>query len=186
MKKNLGVKPYIMPMPVLIIGTYNEDGSPNAMNAAWGTLSDNNVVALCLEAAHKTVKNILNKKAFTVSIANEENLVSADYVGIVSGNREPNKMQKSGFTTTKSAFVDAPVINELPLTIECKLMRIDEESGFVFGEILNTIADEAVLDENGNVDLLKVKPISYDMASHGYFSMGKKVGNGFCDGKKLK
>lgn len=186
MKKDLGVKPYIMPMPVLIVGTYNEDGNADAMNAAWGTLCEMNTVALCLSASHKTVDNIKTRKYFTVALADEKNMVAADYVGLVSAHKEKNKIQKAGWTITKSSCVDAPVINELPLTLECKLDYIDENSGCVYGEIVNVIADEKVLDENGEVDLTKLNPLSYDSASRSYFTMGKKVGKAFSVGAELK
>lgn len=186
MKVNLGVKPYIMPMPVLIIGTYNEDGSADAMNAAWGTLCEMNTVALYLSAGHKTVENIRAKKAFTVAIADEANMIPADYVGFVSAHTEKKKIEKSGFTVTKSTRVDAPIIEELPLTLECELDYIDEKSGCVYGKIVNVIADEKVLDESGNADLNKLNPISYDPASRSYFTMGEKVGKAFSVGAKLK
>lgn len=186
MKKNLGTKPYIMPMPVLIIGTYNEDGSADAMNAAWGTLCEMNTVALYLSAGHKTVENIRTRKAFTVALANEANMISADYVGLVSAHTESKKIKKSGFTVTKSKCVDAPVIEELPLTLECELEYVDEKSGCVYGKIRNVLAEESVLDESGNVDLNKLNPISYDPASRAYFSMGKKAGKAFAIGAKLK
>ena len=186
MKKDLGTKPYIMPMPVLIIGSYNEDGSADAMNAAWGTLCEMNTVALYLSAGHKTVANIRARKAFTVAIADETNMIPADYVGLVSAHTERKKIEKSGFTVTKSKRVDAPVIEQLPLTLECSLIDIDKVTGCVYGEIVNVIADEKVLDENGNVDLNKLNPISYDPASRAYFTMGKKVGKAFSIGAKLK
>lgn len=186
MKKNLGVKPYIMPMPVLIIGTYNEDGSADAMNAAWGTLCSMNTVALYLSAGHKTVANIRARKAFTVAIADEANMIPADYVGLVSAHTEKKKIEKSGFTVLKSERVDAPIIDELPLTCECQLDYIDEQSGCVYGKIINVLADEKALDENGEVDLNKLNPISYDPASRSYFTMGEKVGKAFGIGAKLK
>ena len=186
MKKDLGTKPFIMPMPVLIIGTYNEDGSADAMNAAWGTLCEMNTVALYLSEGHKTVANIRARKAFTVAIADEANMIPADYVGLVSAHTESKKIEKSGFTVTKSNCVNAPVIEELPLTLECELDYIDEQSGCVYGKIVNVIADEKVLDGNGNVDLNKLNPISYDPASRSYFTMGKKVGKAFCAGSVLK
>ena len=186
MKVNLGVKPYIMPMPVLIIGTYNDEGSADAMNAAWGTLCEMNTVALYLSAGHKTVENIRAKKAFTVAIADEENMIPADYVGLVSAHTEKNKIEKSGFTVTKSTRVDAPMIEELPLTLECELDYIDEKSGCVYGKIVNVIADDKVLDEGGNVDLNKLNPISYDPARRSYFTMGEKVGKAFSVRTKLK
>lgn len=172
-------------MPVLIIGTYNEDGSADAMNAAWGTLCEMNIVALYLSEGHKTVSNIRARKAFTVAIADEANMIPADYVGLVSAHTEKQKIEKSGFTVTKSKRVDAPVINELPLTLECKLDYIDEKSGAIYGEIVNIIAEEGILTD-GNVDLNKLNPISYDPASRCYFRMGGKVGTAFHDGAALK
>lgn len=172
-------------MPVLIIGTYNEDGSADAMNAAWGTLCEMNIVALYLSEGHKTVSNIRARKAFTVAIADEANMIPADYVGLVSAHTEKQKIEKSGFTVTKSKRVDAPVINELPLTLECKLDYIDEKSGAIYGEIVNIIAEEGILTD-GNMDLNKLNPISYDPASRCYFRMGGKVGTAFHDGAALK
>lgn len=186
MKKDLGIKPYIMPMPVLIVGTYNEDGSADAMNAAWGTLCEMDTVALYLSAGHKTVENIRARKAFTVAVADEKHLVAADYVGLVSAHTEKRKMEKAGFTVFKSARVDAPIIEELPLTLECELDYIDDKSGCVYGRVVNVIADEEVLDEGGNVDLNKLKPISYDPASRSYFTMGGKAGKAFGAGAVLK
>lgn len=186
MKVNLGVKPYIMPMPVLIIGTYNDDGSADAMNAAWGTLCEMNTVALYLSAGYKTVENIRAKNAFTVAIADEANMIPADYVGLVSAHTEKKKIEKSGFTVTKSTRVDAPIIEELPITLECELDYIDEKSGCVYGKIVNVIAEEKVLDESENADLNKLNPISYDPASRSYFTMGEKVGKAFSIGAKLK
>lgn len=185
MKKDLGVKPYLFPMPVLIVGTYCEDGTPDAMNAAYGALADFNTVALYLSESHKTVANIKNRKAFTVAVADDKHVVPCDYVGIVSANNDIKKMEKSGFALSKSKNVDAPVIDDLPLTLECKLDYIDEKSGAVYGEIVNVLADESVLT-NGNVDMNKLSPISYDPASRSYFSTGKKVGTAFHDGNALK
>ena len=185
MKKNLEVKPYLFPMPVLIIGSYCEDGTPDAMNAAWGSISDFNQIALYLSATHKTVKNIKERKAFTVAFADEAHVAACDYVGIVSANNDHEKMAKSGLTTSKSQTVDAPVIDDLPLTLECELDYIDERSGAVYGKIVNIVADESVLTD-GQVDLRKLNPISYDPASNCYFKLGEKVGVAFHDGKKLK
>ena len=185
MKKDLGVQPYIMPMPVLIIGTYNEDGSADAMNAAWGTLGSMNTVALYLGAGHKTVTNIKNRKAFTVAIADEKHLVQCDYVGLVSANVDKQKMEKSGLTLAKSDNVDAPIVQDLPLTLECKLDYIDQNTGAVYGKIVNVVAEESVLTD-GAVDLNKLKPLSYDPTSRCYFGMGEKVGTAFHDGAVLK
>ncbi|MCR4627238.1 MAG: flavin reductase, partial [Treponema sp.] len=128
MRKNLGAKEILYPMPVLIIATYDENGNADAMNAAWGSIGDTAQVFICLSPEHKTVKNIMAKKAFTVSVGTKNQLAACDYVGIVSGNTESKKIEKSGFTVTKSEFVDAPVINELPYTLECKLISYDEKS----------------------------------------------------------
>ena len=145
--KSFGSKPWMLPQPVLIIGTYNEDGTPNAMNAAWGGIHDTNQIGICLSPEHKTVKNILDRKAFTVSMADAKHVVACDFVGIVSGNKDPEKMQKSGFTVSKSDIVDAPVINELPMALECRLVSYDEDSGYMVGDIVNVCADEDVLTD---------------------------------------
>lgn len=136
MRKDFGAKPWLYPQPVLIIGTYNEDGTADAMNAAWGGLYDSNKVVLCLSAGHKTTANIRAQGAFTVSFADEAHVVPCDYVGLVSANNESGKMEKSGLHVTKSAFVEAPLIDELPVALECKLIRINED-GNVIGEIVN-------------------------------------------------
>lgn len=186
--KNLGPKPMIYPMPVLILATYDKDGKPNAMNAAWGGIVETNQICISL-SRHKTTENIDLNHAFTVSIADVEHITACDYVGIVSAKDEPAKMEKAGFTVRKSEFVNAPVINELPLCLECELLRIDGEIDkdemHYIGKIVNICADEKILDENGNVDLTKFHPIAYDPSGHGYYELGKKVGQAFSDGKKL-
>lgn len=186
MRKNFGAKPFLYPLPVLIIASYDENGVPDAMNAAWGTICDMNQVALFLSAGHKTVKNILARGAFTVSIADAKNVVSADYVGIVSGNDVADKMEKAGWHTIKSEFVDAPVITELPMTLECKMVSYDHESECMIGEIVNVSADESILGEDGKIDPEKLNPISYDPVQNAYRVLGGKVGNAFKDGLKLK
>ena len=185
MKKDLGVQPYLFPLPVLIIGTYCEDDTPDAMNAAWGTLCGFNKIALFLTMSHKTVQNIKNKKAFTIGIADEKHLIASDYVGLVSANQDKNKLEKSGFTTYKSKNVNAPIINELPLTIECTLEEIDETKGCVTGKIVNIVVEDNVLT-NEKVDLNKLNPLSYDPSSRCYYTMGNKVGIAFHDGAVLK
>ncbi len=185
MRKNFGPKTWIYPMPVLIIGTYDENGNPDAMNAAWGGTYDSNKIVISLSAGHKTTKNIALKKAFTVAFADVKNTVASDYVGIVSANDVPDKLKKAGFSVTKSEFVDAPIINEYPMTIECKLEKINED-GCVVGEIVNVSVDENVLGDNGNPDIKKVCPIIFDSVGAGYYAIGDKVGNAFKDGAKLK
>ena len=186
MRKNLKPKAYIYPLPVLIIGTYDSNGTPNAMNAAWGTVGDTAEVSICLSATHKTVKNILNTKAFTVSIADERNVIPADYVGVVSANKVPNKLEKTGWSIIKSENVNAPIILDLPLTLECKLISYNEETEICRGEVISVSVDDSILDVNGKIDLNKFKPLCYDCDTHGYYTLGNKVGNAFKDGLKLK
>ncbi len=165
MRKNFGVKPWFYPLPVLIIGTYDKQGEPDAMNAAWGGLYEANMVELCLSAGHKTTQNIKAKGAFTVSFADAAHVAACDYVGMVSANDIPDKMKKAGFTVTKSEFVDAPVINELPMTLECKLAKVTED---------------------GIIDVSKLRPIAFEPVKNGYHVLGERVGNAFKDGGALK
>ena len=185
MRKNFGAKNWLYPMPVLIIGTYDECGVPNAMNAAWGGVYDTNQVMVCLADDHKTTENIRRTGAFTVSFATAKAVAPCDYVGIVSANDVPDKFTKAGFHATKSEHVDAPVIDELPMTVECKLIKFNED-GICIGQIVNVCADECILDENGKIDVSKLDPIIYDGVTHGYWSFGERVGQAFSDGKKLK
>ncbi len=186
MRKDLKANAYLYPLPVLIIGTYNEDGTPNAMNAAWGTVCDTKRVCICLDFNHKTTKNILRNKEFTVAMADEQNVVPADFVGIVSANENINKMQKTGWTQVKGKYVNAPIFNELPLSLECKLVSYDKESEICIGEVINVSVDEKILNEKGKITLEKFKPICYDCGEHGYYKLGDKVGSAFKDGNKLK
>lgn len=184
-RKNFGAKPILYPQPVFIIGSYDENGIPDAMNAAWGGISESNEISMCLSAGHKTVKNILKRKAFTVSMATVDTLVPCDYVGIVSGNDVSNKLEKAGFHTVKSDFVDAPIIIELPMTVECRLKSYDEESCRMVGEIVNVSADESILSD-GNIDPIKLRPITYDGMNHAYYVLGEKVGDAYTAGEALK
>ncbi|MBQ8195954.1 MAG: flavin reductase family protein [Oscillospiraceae bacterium] len=186
MRKNFGAKPMLYPMPVLIIATYDENGTPDAMNAAWGGIAEEDQIFICLDASHKTTKNILQRKAFTVSVADAAHTVECDYVGIVSANDVPDKLAKCGLHTTKSALVDAPVIDELPMALECTLISYDEESCHLFGKIVNVSADESVLNENGKIDVAKLRPITYDPVNHEYLELGAKAGNAFKDGLKYR
>ena len=186
MRKNFGAQPWIYPQPVLIIASYGEDGTPDAMNAAWGGVADRSRIAMYLSGGHKTVKNILKRGAFTVSMGDVEHLVACDYVGIVSGNIVPDKVARAGFHVTKSEHVDAPMIDELPLTLECKFVSFDEETELLLGEVVNVSVDECALDENGKLAVEKLHVITFDSANHDYFALGEKVGRAFEDGKKLK
>jgi len=186
MRKNLGAKPLMYPQPVLIIATYDQEGKADAMNAAWGGIADYKQVALYLSKGHKTMQNILERGAFTVSMADAKHVIEADYFGVVSANKNPDKFVKSGLHVSKSELVDAPMIDELPLTMECKMITYDEDSELLLGEIVNVSADENILDEDGKIDLDKFHPICFDPMNSVYVTLGKKVGNAFKDGLKLK
>lgn len=184
MKKDFGNKTVMFPMPVLIIATYNADGTANAMNAAWGGIHDTNQIGICIAPEHKTAENILQRKAFTVSMADAAHVAACDYVGIASGNKEKDKLAKAGFTVTKSQKVDAPVINELGLCLECELVSYDVKTGCLVGNIVNVCADETVITD-GKIDADKLEPITYDPENHTYRKLGQIVGKAFSEGKSL-
>lgn len=186
MRKNFGVKPWCYPQPVFILAAYDENGVPNAMNVAWGGIHYDDQIAMCISAGHKTTANILASKAFTVSMADVDHLVACDYVGVASGNKVPDKFEVAGFTHTRSEFVNAPVINELPMTLECELVSYDKETCNLIGRIINVSADERILDEQGKIDPMKLHPLTFDPVHNHYLEIGKKVGNAFRDGLKLK
>ena len=186
MRKNFGAKEMCYPMPVFIIGTYNPDGTPNAMNAAWGGVTEEAQLTICVDAEHKTAQNVLARKAFTVSMGTAQYVTACDYVGIVSGNQEPDKFAKAGFHAIKSEFVDAPLIDELPMALECQLISYDPESCHLVGRVVNVCVDEAYLDEKGKVDVKKLQPITFDPVHHTYLVLGEKVGQAFHDGLALK
>ena len=179
---NYGSKPIMLPQPVLIIGTYDENGVPNAMNAAWGITTDFHEITISL-SEHKTTENLRARGAFTVSMATEDQVVPCDYVGIESAKKVPDKFAKAGFHATKSEFVDAPLIDELPMSLECKVKSF--ENGLLVGEIVNVSADERVVTD-GKIDPKKLRPIAFDPCNDAYLAMGAKVGNAFSDGMKLK
>lgn len=186
MRKNFGAKPYTYPQPVFILAAYGEDGTPCAMNAAWGGISEGNEISMCISAGHKTTKNILSRGAFTVSMADVGHLVACDYVGITSGNSVPDKFARAGFHALRSEFVDAPLIEELPVAVECKLKSYDPESCRLVGEIVNVSVSESVLDADGNVDVAKAAPITFDPFNSTYVALGAVVGKAFSAGKALK
>ena len=186
MRKNFGSKPMVYPMPVFIVGSYDENGYPDAMNAAWGGISEENEISICLSPDHKTVKNILKTGFFTVSIATADYVNECDYVGVESANKVPDKFAKSGFHEVKSEFVNAPLIEELPMALECKMLSYDEKSCRMTGEIINVSADEKILDENGKIDVKKLNPITFDPVGNTYITLGEKVGKAFCDGLEIK
>lgn len=186
MRKNFGAKPVLYPQPVFIIASYDDGGVPNAMNAAWGGISEEKEISICISEDHKTTKNILARGAFTVSMADADHVAECDYVGVVSGNKVPDKLARAGFHTVKSEFVDAPIIEELPMAVECRLISYDAETCRLVGEIVNVCADERVLNEKGKVDPAKLRPITFDPMNNAYLVLGEKVGNAFSDGLKLK
>ena len=179
---NFGAKPYMYPMPVLIVGTYDENGVPNAMNAAWGITTDFQEITISL-SEHKTTKNLVATGAFTVSMATEDTVIACDYVGVESGNTVLNKFEKAGFHATKSTRVNAPLIDELPMALECKVKSY--ENGILIGEIVNVCADESVITD-GKIDTKKLKPITFNPCNNTYIGLGKVVGKAFSDGMKLK
>ncbi|MCR6545980.1 flavin reductase family protein [Dehalobacterium formicoaceticum] len=187
MKKDLGVKPYLFPMPVLMIATYSEGDVVNVMNMAWGGICAKNMVALNINETHKTAKNIKERKAFTLSIADIDHIKEADFFGIASGNKMFDKFERSGLHAVKSNKVDAPVVEEFPVTLECRVVEIQNgKYGFrVLGEIVNVLADEAVLDEKGNVDPVKLNAFVFDPFQSGYYAIGDKVGQAWNSGAEL-
>ena len=185
MRKNFGAKPLCYPQPVFILAAYDENGVPNAMNAAWGGISEDKEISFCISAGHKTTRDILARRAFTVSMADAAHVTECDYVGVVSGNDVPDKLVKCGFHTSKSEFVDAPLIDELAMALDCRLVSYDPETCRLVGEIVNVCADESVLTD-GKIDPAKLRPITFDPMNTAYLALGEKVGNAFQDGLKLR
>lgn len=187
MKKEIKTTEAIFPMPVLLISTFNADGTVDVMNAAWGTMLDRDMVALNLTETHLTVENIRARRGFVVHIADAKHVVEADWFGIVSGRKDPDKFAKSGLTYVKSELVDAPVINELPIAMECEFVEYqNDDTGIgVIGKVLRTSVEEANL-KDGKVDIDSLEAIAFDPYTHGYYKVGGRVGNAFSDGAKLK
>ena len=185
MRKDFGAKPFTYPQPVWIIATYDENGVPDAMNAAWGGISEMNEVTVCLSANHKTCLNFAKTGAFTISMADAAHVAACDYVGIVSGNRTADKFARAGFTASRSELVNAPIINELAVCLECRVIDYDPERCLLRGEIVNVSVDESVLTD-GKVDAAKVAPICFDPFNHTYNVLGEVVGRAWDAGKALK
>lgn len=186
MRKNFQNKTVVTPLPVLIVATYDENGVPDAMNAAWGGQCGYHEVALNLATGHKTTENIRTNKAFTLSIGTVDTMLLCDFFGLVSGHKE-NKIEKAGVTVIKSEYVNAPVVDAFPLTLECEVISINDEIGEtrVVGRVVNMQADESILDEADNVNLDKLRPISYDSETRSYRELGGIIGKAFHDGSKL-
>lgn len=187
MKKNLGVVQAVYPMPVLMVAAYDEGGRVNVMNAAWGMICNGDRIALFIDEEHKTTQNILKVKAFTVSVADKEHMEAADFFGIASGNTMEDKFEKSGCHAVKSAFVNAPVIEEFPVVMECELAEVAETESFycVVGKIVNTAAEERVLSCDGSVDPSRLNALIFDQFQHGYYVSGEKAGKAWDAGLGL-
>lgn len=187
MTKNLGVKPYLFPMPTYMIGTYNEDDSVDVMMMAWGGICAEDMVALNLEAEHKTVANIEARKAFTLAVPGTDTLKESDFLGIATANKMKDKFVRSGLHAVKSERVDAPIITEYPITLECEVIEMQSQPyGLrVLGRILNVIADEKVLDEKGKIDVSKICAFAFDQMQNGYYAIGEKVGQAWQSGAGL-
>lgn len=186
--KSFTPKPWVVPQPVLIIGTYDENGVANAMNAAWAGQWDMKEIVISM-GSHATTKNLNLTGEFTVAFATKETMVAADFVGLVSSENDPCKMEKTGWTSVKSEHVNAPVFTNFPMTLECRIReKYDEsESGYyLVAEIVNILVDENYLAEDGWPDVEKMQFVTYDPVHHGYIALGKRVGNAFADGKALK
>lgn len=181
---NLGVKPFTTPQPVWIIATYDENGVPDAMNAAWGGISEADEVTICLDPCHKTCENFKKTGAFTISMADAAHVAECDYVGIASANDVPDKFAKAGFTATKSQLVNAPIINELAICVECKVKSFDEANCLLKAEIVNVSVDDSVMTD-GKVDMAKAKPIAFDPFNNLYNVLGEVVGTAFGEGEKI-
>ena len=187
MKKNLGLERAVFPMPVLMVAAYDENGKVNVMNAAWGMICAMDKIMLFIDEEHKTTQNILKTRAFTVSLADKDHMDVADYFGMASGNKVPDKFERTGYTAIKSEFVNAPIIDEFPVVMECELAEIIERGDIyaVVGKIVNTAVEEKVLDEKGKVDPLKLNALIFDQFRHGYYVAGEKVGQAWNAGKGL-
>ena len=187
MKKDLGVIPSVYPMPVLMIAAYDEAGNVNVMNAAWGMTCDMDKIALFIDEDHKTTKNIRQSKAFTVALADRAHMAEADFFGIATGNKMPDKFARTGFHAAKSTRVNAPIIEEFPLVMECELAEVvqTEILHAVVGKVVNVSAEEAVLDEKGKVDAEKLQALMFDQFRNGYYVTGEKAGRAWNAGKDL-
>lgn len=187
MKQPIKTSEAIFPMPVLLVATYNEDGTIDVMNAAWGTMLDREHVALNLTETHRTVENIKRSKGFVVHIADAAHVVEADYFGVVSGKTEKNKFANSGLTATRSTLVDAPIINELPIALECEFIEYQsDDTGIgVIGRVLQTSVETDKM-KDGKVDIDALQAITFDPYTHGYYLVAKRVGEAFKDGLQLK
>lgn len=187
MKKNLGIVQAVYPMPVLMVAAYDGQGKVNVMNAAWGMICNSDRIALFIDEEHKTTQNILKTKAFTVSLADEAHMEAADFFGMASGNKMTDKFEHTGYHAVRSEFVNAPVIEEFPVVMECELAEVSSTESFyaIVGRIVNTAAEESVLNEKGKVDPMKLNALIFDQFQHGYYTTGEKIGQAWNAGAGL-
>ncbi|MBQ6564194.1 MAG: flavin reductase family protein [Clostridiales bacterium] len=187
MKKNLGVIPAVYPMPVLIVAAYDENKKVNAMNAAWGMICAMDKIALFIDEDHKTTQNLLKSKAFTVALADQAHMDVADFFGIATGNKMEDKFERTGYHAVKSEFVNAPVIEEFPVVMECELAEVVQTESMyaIVGKIINVAAEEAVLSEKDKVDPAKLNALIFDQFQHGYYTSGEQVGKAWNAGAGL-
>lgn len=187
MMKDFGVQPYLYPMPTYMIGTYNEDDTVDVMMMAWGGICAENMVALNLEEDHKTVANLKSRKAFTLSVPGTDTIKESDFFGIASANKVADKFARSGLHAEKSSRVDAPIVTEYPLTLECEVVEFQQQPyGLrVLGKIVNVLADEKVLDDKGKIDAAKLNAFAFDQMRHGYYALGEKVGQAWNAGAPI-
>ena len=186
MKKDIGVIPAVYPMPVLMVAAYDKNEKVNVMNVAWGQICDMDKIILFIGEGKRTWLNIKESKAFTVALADESHIDVADFFGIASGNKMDDKFERTGYHATKSDKVNAPIIEEFPLTMECELLEFlhtDYVDGIV-GKIAGVKAEESVLDEKGKVDPEKLKAVLFDQFKNGYYAVGDKVATAWNAGKK--
>ena len=187
MRKKLSLTEGIFPMPVLMVAAYDEHGRVNVMNAAWGMICDMDKIALFISEGHKTTQNILKSKAFTVSIADCDHMDVADYFGIATGNKTPDKFERTGYHAVRSNRVNAPVIDEFPVAMECELAEVVETETMycIVGKIVNVAAEESVLSENGKVNPAKLNALIFDQFQNGYYVTGEQVGRAWNAGAAL-
>lgn len=186
MKKDLGVLTAVYPMPVLMVATYDKDEQVDVMNAAWGQIVDYDKIMLVIGEGKKTWLNIKESKAFTVALADQEHMAMADYYGLVAGNQDPDKFNRSGYHAIKSTRVQAPIIEEFKVVMECELLQVYSEENLeaIVGKIVNVQAEESILNEEGKIDVTKLNALMFDPFGHGYYTTGEKVGQAFSEGKK--
>ena len=187
MKKDLGIQQAVFPMPVLMVAAYDENGKVNAMNVAWGQIAGSDKIYLCIGKGKKTLSNILASGAFTVSLADKAHMKEADFLGIASGNKMDDKFERTGLTAVKSGKVNAPVIEEFPVVMECEFLEELDTGNIhgVVGRIVNVMADEEALDAEGKLDVTKLSLLMFDNSKHGYFVAGDQVGTAWSEGMGL-